>query len=144
MEELQIGNRIIRYDRGLTLQAYASMERGGADRCGCSYCRNFAAQRSTAYPSSFLKLLGQLGIDPNKEAEVFECGPSGDRRHYGGWLFLAGELIQAGDRSKADNDSNFEFRFNDDYRPPPEEDFGEHRIVVEFATTLPWIIDEEP
>jgi hypothetical protein len=144
MDELRIGNQIIRYDREMTIRPYASMERGDADRCGCSYCRNFAAQRLTVYPPSFLTLLDHLGVDPNKEGEVYECGPARERRHYGGWLFLSGELVQAGDRAKASDNPDFEYRFDDAYKPPPEADFGEQFMVVEFYTTVPWILDEEP
>ena len=84
MEQIQLGDQVIRFDRERTRQAYSSMKGGDAERSGCSYCRNFAAQRSTAYPEVFRSLLDQLGIDPEKEGEVYESGPEGSLRMYGG------------------------------------------------------------
>ena len=74
------------------------MKSGGAERCGCSYCRNFAAQRGTVYPKSFRVLLDQLGIDPEKEDEVYDFGSEGPLKGYGGWFYFAGELIEPGER----------------------------------------------
>jgi hypothetical protein len=139
MDTLQVGEFIIQYDRETTAQAYRLTDQGDADRCRCSYCRNFALQRPALYPASFLRLLNEMGIDPSKEGEVFECGSEAGRHYYGGWLFLSGELIQRGEHVK---DGDFEYWFDDGYRPPPDVDFGEHRIVVEFLTKLPWVLDE--
>jgi hypothetical protein len=76
MEELRLGDQIARYDRDATVAAYALMPSGGAERCGCVHCRNFAAQRDTVYPSEFRDLLKKLGIDPNKEGEIYDkVGP---------------------------------------------------------------------
>jgi hypothetical protein len=49
---------------------------GEAERCGCSSCLNFAAQRTTVYPQDFLVLLNQLGIDPEKEGEFMNMVPT--------------------------------------------------------------------
>ena len=58
---------------------------------------NFAAQRSSVYPDEFLSLVDKLGIDPAKEGEVYEVGPS----VYGGWFYLTGELTEsASERSR--------------------------------------------
>src|SRR5450755_2392350 len=83
MEQIKLGDQVIRFDRERTRHAYSSMKGGDAERCGCSYCRNFAAQRSTAYPEVFRLLLDQLGIDPQKEGEVYESGPDGLLKMYG-------------------------------------------------------------
>src|SRR6266851_1577213 len=83
------------------------MEHGGAERCGCIFCRNFAVQRNLVYPASFRALLEQLGIDPNKEGEVFECGPAEDGcRVYGGWFYFRGEMVTAGQRISNTTDSH--------------------------------------
>lgn len=77
MEQLQLGDQKILYDRERTQRAYAGMTSGDAEECGCSHCRNFAAQRSTAYPETFRRVLDQLGIDPAKEGEVYGCTADG-------------------------------------------------------------------
>jgi hypothetical protein len=88
-KQLQIGDQIVIYDRERTEKAYAGIKAGDADRC--SYYRNFAAQRSAAYPENFGRLLNQLGIDVDKEGEVYECGSNGSLWLYGRWFYLSGE-----------------------------------------------------
>ena len=117
MGQVQIGDQMVRYDRERTEKAYAGIKGGDAERCGCSYCRNFAAQRSAAYPENFRRLLNQLGIDVDKEGEVYECGSSGSLWLYGGWFYLTGELIQPGERM-TDAGSGFQFYFADAKRLP--------------------------
>jgi hypothetical protein len=117
---------------------------GDAERYGCLYCRNFAAQRSTAYPEKFRLLLDQLGIDAAKEGEVYEAGSDGTLNVYGGWLYFAGELIEAGGRLTPDA-SGFQYYFVDAKQlPAPGADFGESVAAVEFYTKLPWVIAEKP
>jgi hypothetical protein len=88
MDQIQAADQIIRYDRKQTRAAYSAMNGGDADRCGCSCCLNFAAQRRTAFPDDFRRILDQLGIDPEKEGEAYECGPDGALRVYGGWFYF--------------------------------------------------------
>ena len=144
MDRMQSGDQTIRYDREQTRKAYAAVKGGDAERCGCSYCLNFVAQRATAYPENFRLLLDQLGIDPEKEGEVYECGPDGPLRVYGGWFYFVGELIEAGERM-TDAASGFQYFFTDAKRlPSPQVDFGENVLAVEFVTKLPWVISEQP
>ena len=144
MDRIQSGDQIIRYDRELTRQAYSAMKCGDAERCGCSSCLNFASQRTTAYPENFRLLLTQLGIDPEKEGEVYECGHEGPLRVYGGWFYFVGELIQAGERMN-DTTSGIQYYFADaKHVPRPAVDFGKSVLVVEFITKLPWVISEPP
>ncbi len=145
MDELRVGDQVFRYDRDLTRQAYVSIRTGGAEECGCSYCGNFAAQRSLAYPAGFLSLLDQLGIDANKEGEVYELGLVEGLRLYGGWLFFAGELIEAGERLSPDAGTEFEFHITDPKRlPKADVSFGDRVLAVDFTTRIPWILEEEP
>jgi hypothetical protein len=76
MDRIQSGDQIIRFDREQTRNAYSAMKDGEAERCGCSSCLNFAAQRTTVYPQDFLVLLNQLGIDPEKEGEFMNMVPT--------------------------------------------------------------------
>jgi hypothetical protein len=72
---IKVGDQVIRFDRSCTEQAYALISTPGSEECGCAMCRNFIAQRSTAFPMSFLTLLQQLGINQAKEGEVYYLGP---------------------------------------------------------------------
>jgi hypothetical protein len=144
MEQLQLGDQVIRFDRERTTLAYSSMKGGDAERCGCSDCRNFAAQRSTAYPEMFRALLDKLGIDPEQEGEVYESGPEASLRVYGGWLYFAGELVRSGERM-TDTGSGFQCWFADGKNlPKPAADFGPRVLAVEFLTRLPWVIADQP
>jgi hypothetical protein len=144
MDQIHLGDQVICYDRQQTRKVYSAMKGGNAERCGCSSCLNFAAQRATAYPEDFRLLLDQLGIDPGKEGEVYECGPDGLLRVYGGWFYFVGELIEAGERM-TEAASGFQYFFRDAKRlPSVKVDFGEHILAVEFLTKLPWVISEHP
>jgi len=50
-----------------TRAAYAAISKGDSESCSCSMCRNFLAQRNSAYPSEVLILFKKLGIDAQKE-----------------------------------------------------------------------------
>ena len=97
MTEFRIGDQAVHYDRDATVAAYAQLTRGDADCCPCSGCRNFALQRDTAYPQSFLDLLNTLGVDPSKEGEAVLYGPKDDTYLYGGWFYFVGEVIEKGE-----------------------------------------------
>lgn len=142
MEQICLGDQIIRYDKKRTRTAYAAMKSGSAERCRCPYCLNFLAQRSTVYPEKFRLLLDQLGIDPEKEGDVFENRQEDQLVGYGGWFYLAGEVIEAGERM-TDAGSDFQYFFRASYRPTLEGDFGEEVLALEFSTKLPWVISEE-
>ncbi len=143
MTEMRIGDRTIRYDRDATAAVYACLEGGFAEACGCIFCKNFAAQRDVVYPESFRALLEQLGIDPNKEGEAFECGPVEDGcRLYGGWFYFVGEMVAAGERNcNAPEAHYFEFFFTRSH--PKAEAFRDGPILaLEFSTHVKWVLPE--
>ncbi len=145
MDRIQSGDQIIRYDQEQTRKAYSAMKDCIAERCGCSYCLNFAAQRTTAYPEDFRLLLIQLGIDSEKEGEVYEWGPPEESlRAYGGWFYFVGELIQEGERM-TEATSGFQYFFRVAKRLASwQADFGNNVLAVEFITKLPWVISGQP
>ena len=139
MQEVQFGDQVVRFDRHRTRTAYSAIPMGDPERCGCSYCINFAAQRPSAYPADFRSLLEQIGIDPEKEGEVYEAGREGDLRTYGGWFYFAGEVVKRGEHTLTEA-SGFQYWFVDAKRlPKTVVDFGESVAAVEFVTRLPWL-----
>jgi hypothetical protein len=133
MTEFQIGDQTIRHDRDATAAIYKSLKHGFAEECGCESCKNFAARRHLVYPASFRALLEQLGIDPNKEAEAYEYGPPQDGlQFYGGWFYLVGEMVTAGERNSNVGD-NFEFWFTS-IGPDAPAFRGVPRLTLEFST----------
>lgn len=143
MEQIHLGDQIIGYDSVRTITAYAAMKNGSAERCGCAYCRNFVAQRGTVYPEEFRLLLDRLGINPDKEGEVYEGSAEDSLMVYGGWFYLAGELIEAGERM-TDAGPGFQYFFRRSHRPTTLADFGDEVLALEFSTRLPWAIPDEP
>jgi hypothetical protein len=95
-------------DRDGTIRAYVQEERGFTEKCGCADCRNFRLARGQVFPPAFVALLDQLGIDPEKEAEVYRNGrlPSG-RHYYGGWYHFVGTLDETGDFAPVDFGGGF-------------------------------------
>jgi hypothetical protein len=145
MTELQVGDQRIQFDRERTSAIYNSISRGGADECDCLFCKNFAAQRDTIYPAAFQTLLDQLGIDQIKEGEAFEYGPVENGLHlYGGWFYLAGQLIVAGERNVSYPDAGgFEFWFTKSC--PGNRHFRDEQwFAIEFATRIPWVLHADP
>ena len=92
MQEIRIDGWTLFCDAGRTREAYSLSSRGAHD-CPCAGCRNFLAVRDEFYPSSFLGLLDSLGINKHKEAEVYEMGPHGNGRLYGGWYHFIGRIV---------------------------------------------------
>jgi hypothetical protein len=140
MTELRIGDQLIRYDREATIAAYSQVEQGGAGRCSCSGCRNFARLRDKIYPDAFRELLDKLGISPKKEGEAVHYGPKGDLHLYGGWFYFVGEVIEAGEGSSKAGD-DFQYWTGTSFPRPPAA-FGKTVAALEFMTQLPWVLEE--
>ncbi len=85
-------------DRAATREAHDAIPSGSPERCGCLYCRNFAAARSAVYPQEALALFDRLGIRPDREAEIWEGGPVDNGRvFYAGWFHFIGESLSGKD-----------------------------------------------
>ena len=131
-------------DPHATRLAHQRFELGGADTCTCAGCRNFRLARSVVFPKAFLRLLDELGIDPLKDVEVYECGPTGPSRYYyGGWYHFAGTLEVTGDFPRVELGEQFHAwmcRAISRFGP----DFGDASVVqLDFeARDVPWLLDE--
>jgi len=93
MQLVELRKWSIRSDPDLTREAYALLDCGGAESCGCEECFNFATTRHLAYDPDILELLDFLGIDPLLEAEVRRDRALGFGRHtYTASFYLVGEI----------------------------------------------------
>ena len=138
---------------GATREAYAKMERGGPEECGCNTCKNFASARQYAYPQEVRSLLEQLGIDMNKEAEVYHnCKLETGLHDYGGWFHLVGTIKEGPDSKRQIGENTFIFeleridnRFAIGFTAQAAlvpKSFGDHPVTqVEFETEVPWVIE---
>ena len=140
MAKLQLGDQLVSHETDATGAAYSEMANGGAERCGCAYCRNFILRRASVYPPEFMSLLIQLGIDFKKEGEAFHYAALDDGSQlYGGWFYFVGTLIDAGNRAKTERaafEAGFQYWFTKDF-PRPPHCFGKDVAAVEFVTRVP-------
>jgi hypothetical protein len=79
----------------LTREAYAQIECGGAEDCGCEACFNFATTRHLVYSAEVLEFLEWLGIDPQLEACArHEARLAGGAHRYTVSFYLVGRIAR--------------------------------------------------
>ena len=81
MQLVELRKWSVRCEPDLTREAYALIDCGGAEQCGCEPCFNFAATRHLLYDAEVLEFLDTLGIDPLLEADVSHDACLGAGRH---------------------------------------------------------------
>lgn len=116
---------------------------GDAERCGCAYCWNFTVVRSTVLPPLFLTLLDQLGIDPLKEAEVWEVPGSRPGLHfYSGWYHFVGTLELNPDASRLELAPGFSVNMGAAVAPRLAAFNGLQAVELNFyCDDVPWRLD---
>ena len=139
MEEMSLNDQTVLYDREATVLAYQSIERGDCDGCPCSGCQNFRQFRKEAYGPKLMELLHTLGIDPNKEWEVYSWGEEIEGRvPYGGWFVFVGEWSPANTKTSSDRGPEKKefFSFTDSF-PNATQQFGPKTLAVDFYVKVP-------
>lgn len=138
MKTLVLGKSIVRVDVERTRATYASIESGGWVECGCASCKNFGAVVLKAFPSEVLAFFDRAGIDPLKDAEVYEHGESSPGFHsYGGEFYFWGEEVNAvlGELSEK---PLFKFTFMPPSPLAQEEFRHPGALCFLFEADLPW------
>lgn len=93
MQVIELRKWAVRCEPDLTREAYALMDTGGAEQCGCEECFNFATTRHLLYTPEVLELFDWLGVDPLLEADVRHDTCLGSGRHgYTACFYLVGEI----------------------------------------------------
>ena len=131
-------------DREATFAAYARSGDGGVDTCECAFCRNFRMVRSTVFPDAFLRLLDELGIDPVKDVEVWECrGDTPGMHLYGGWYHFVGALETSSEVSPERFGEGFEVKLSSARTMRSDVFDGLDTVELSFfAYAVPWGLDE--
>lgn len=142
-------------DPGATREAYAAIDIGWPEYCGCVHCRNFVTARPTVYPPEALELMGRLGITPTLEQEVVPVEPLGREAYfYTGSFPFVGTLTSGPDfwRPKPGgglmNDreatayltDRFRMGFTTRLTRTPKPFRGKPVVQLEFAAEVPWVI----
>jgi hypothetical protein len=136
-------------DAESTKSAYAAIAAGGADRRSYDPCRNFAMQRSAAYPAEVLELFESLGIAVDCEAEIHHLARVATAKHsYSGWFHFVGEILSGGDYAVQISEKTWQpslepvsdrfslgFTRNVNMVPKPLKDLP--LVQIDFSTHLP-------
>ena len=122
--------------------------------CSCSDCRNFEAASDVAFPSDFRAVAAKLGIDVTKPVELCHYCTEETGLHYtGGWFHVVGRILAGADAMKPTGPNSwthvlerlpsaFEFGFTE-HLALVAEPFKSHQIIqLEFATRMPWLIND--
>ena len=134
-----------------TREAYAHIDCGGAESCGCDACFNFANARHLVYNAALLELLEWLGVDPLLEAEARHdnCLEAG-RHAYTACFYLVGE-ISSGPATTVANQGRrcvpslesagkgIRVGFSADAREAPEAFCGLPVVRLEVSVVAPWV-----
>ena len=84
-----------------TRKAYAAVQKGGPEKCGCEPCFNFVAARDRIYGPDVRALLQKLGVSPNREVEVYHMARLASGKHlYGGWFHFVGSIVSGADAAE--------------------------------------------
>ncbi len=146
---LQIGSIRCVVEVETTRRIYARLASGDAERCGCLFCRNYAAARELMVPPPLRSALESAGIDWRKESEAVHFARVGDAGHlYQVWINFVGS-VESGDRFELPPASGAgptvgvtAYNDADHYTPKPSE-FHDHIVGrIELEATLPWLLAE--
>lgn len=144
MEQAKLGRISIEVDTLRTKAIYSLIKSGGSKECGCAYCRNFLEQVPNCFPAEVIEFLETCGIDPTKDAEVYEMGSAENGRHlYGGEYYFICKSTPKIDADELPN--GFEFTI---LNPTPLEPEEFHNIegakCFSFMWPIPWVLNESP
>ena len=141
-------------DQQGTKDAYKTVQKSGAEACGCNNCKNFVAARQEIFPQEVLDLIRQLGVDYQKEADASEMmvDDKGHHQYYGIFHFkgkmLKGKdcaisLPSGGHNIELDEITpNFSIGFTSGKSLALLEDKDE-LVQIEFSVNIPWVINRE-
>ncbi len=137
-------------NREATAAAYAASSSRGAEDCSCAHCRNLIRQRERELPSELLDFLRRVGVDPKKEAEVWEGGGLEDGLSFNsGWWHFIGEVVATGEEViPLEPNAGALGKDWTVFFLPGETSLklstlpSAPLVQVEFTASLPWVLEE--
>ena len=144
MAEVHLGKVSMKVDASETRAIYRSIDKGGAEKCGCAYCRNFLAQIPDCFPREVNEFFESCGIDPFKDAEVYEMGAAEDGKNlYGGEYYFICDDPPAVYADELTNGFEFTIALPS---PLTQEEFRNIKGVrcLSFVFPLAWVLKESP
>ena len=140
MNQIVFGRWTLDTDPELTRAAFSKIAHGSPELCGCDPCLNFAASRETTYPPEFRRLLVELGVSYDREAEIYHNGNLKNGLHsYGGWFHFVGTIVSGGDAVVQITDHFLVYVSV--YTGLVNQAFDSMPLVqIEFSAEIPWAI----
>jgi len=143
MTQLAYRDWLFECDPSATRIAYQQIVQGGAEECGCAGCRNFLVQRDVVFPPEVLKLFAELGVDHQRDAEIYHQAKLESGPHlYGGWFHFIGK-IEKQPLGPAQIREDFTIDFIPARQLAAPSFANEPLVQIEIAAELPWIVKEE-
>jgi hypothetical protein len=146
LQQLQIGSWLLTVDPETARLAYAQSV---GSQCDCSGCRNFRTVRSLTFSPDFspdlLSLFDKLGIDPQKEQEIYDLGLVNDELgqwvRYGGWYHFVGHIDRVGNTPIV-LDRRWSVWFTHQIALPEPAFRNLQLSQLEIAAKIPWVLSE--
>lgn len=140
MERIELGGNELSFDAEAARAAYRLFV---PHVCDCAGCRNFYAARDRFFRKSSIDLFARLGIDVNKEAEIYDIGPIPSEPgyvRYGGWFHLVGEIVNSG--APVEIESGLIVWFSSKLALVPQAFAGLRLVQLEIEARAPWVLGE--
>jgi len=140
---LKLGEITIEYNAEATRERYSAVE-GSIAHCACPYCENYRLVREAIYPSEFLALLVQLGVDYRKETELTHHFGEDENVHFGhsadGHYALVGRVLDGAQGAARELTGPFEFWIDANAQSPSGGVSGNEATAVHlhfFVSEIP-------
>jgi hypothetical protein len=141
LERLELPGWRIAYDARATIATYARISYGDAETCPCDGCWNWVRIRAAVMPPELVALLENLGIPPDREAEVSHFGsPEPGKHFYAGWYHFVG-AVEYGEQEASPFVEFGSFRVFPHSSPVLLRDAfrGMPVVQLEFEAEVPWL-----
>ena len=141
----KLGKVVVEVDAEQTRRIYKNIKNGGSEECSCAYCRNYRALLPSPLPSEVMTFLVQCGIDPGKDAEVYEMGEtdSGNYCYGGEYYFISPETPDI-DADELPNGFQFSITLPSPLDPDEFHNVPGSRCFNFVYFGLPWVLHESP
>jgi hypothetical protein len=157
MKILRFGRWEIESDTEGTRRAYGEVPKGSPEECGCEPCLNFIAARTQIYSGEIVTMFDDLGIDSDREVEIYHmCRLPSGLHYYGGWFHFVGRILSGADAAKQIRENvwqpdlhistdRFKFGFSSRVQLVKQPFTGLPLVQLEFSAEVPWLLDvKEP
>jgi hypothetical protein len=141
MTEITYRDWMFDCDVGATRKAYETISAGGVETCECSGCKNFLAQRDSAFPAEIMKLFDEMGVNYKRDAEIYHITRLQPRLHqYGGWFHFVGNILKQ--PVGPANLDHFTVDFVSDNALAAKAFENQPLVQIEITAEIPWVLTE--